>query len=78
MLCTAEKEKDELICGIFLWTHTHGHTSVDRPGKAYVYQQSSDTVQHLGDLPRTMAKRERERDREREREREIKESVWSE
>ena len=35
MLGTAGKV-DELISDVLLWTPTHGHTSVDQPGKTYI------------------------------------------
>ena len=52
--------KDELMSNIFLWTPTHGHTSVGRSAKTYIHQNCTEW--RLEDIPEYTA-RERERER---------------
>ena len=32
------RSKDEFISNVFLWTPTHGHTSIGQPVKSYIHQ----------------------------------------
>ena len=42
-------------CDIVLWTSTHGHTSVGRAAKIYLYYICKDTGPCLKNLPGVMA-----------------------
>ena len=48
---TCWKSKDEFISNIFLWTSTHGHTSVGWHAKIYIHQLCADIGCSLEDLP---------------------------
>ena len=52
--------KDKLISNVLIWTPTHGHNSVGRPAKTYLYQLCADTACSLVDLLGTMDDQERE------------------
>ena len=40
------RSKNRLIIDIFLWTPTHGQTSVGQSGKTYIHQLCTDTRCH--------------------------------
>ena len=42
--------KEKLICGVLLWTPTHGHASVGQPLRTYLRQLCVDTRSNLEDL----------------------------
>ena len=48
------RSKDELISDVFLWTPTHGHTSIDWPAKTCIYELSANARSCLEDLPCVM------------------------
>ena len=53
------KSKDKLISDIFLWTPTHGHTSVDQTVKSYIYLLCTNMGCCLEDLWSVMADSDR-------------------
>ena len=75
---TCRRNKDRLLSYIFLWTTKHGHTSVGRSAKTYIYQLWTEIGCSQENLLRTMMDREgccmcvcvcvwkREKERERE------------
>ena len=64
------RSKNELICDIFLWTPSHGRTSVGRPTRTYLQLLCTDTGCRLEDLPEPLEDRDEWQERERETERE--------
>ena len=52
MLGTARGEEMKITNDVFLWTPTHGHTSVDRVAKILIHQVCSNNGCCLDDLPR--------------------------
>ena len=50
------RSRDALICGVLLWTSTHGHTSIGRPSKTYIHHICADIGYSLEDLTRLMTK----------------------
>ena len=61
---TVERNQDELISDIFLWTLTHRRARVGRPARTYEYQLCADTRYSSEDLLGEMDDRDGWRERE--------------
>ena len=58
--------RDELICGVLLWTPTYGRAKAGRPARTYIQQLCEDTGYSPENLPEALNKREKRRERVRD------------